>query len=103
MAVANLALRAMTDTRVNTTTALHAIGVMSHYADDSGTIHPTDDGQLVTDPEYLAQRLGVTKAAVYRAYSLLDELGYIAWRKATRGAERVSGITGQVRLIVSAQ
>lgn len=103
MAVANVALRAMIDPRITSATALHAIGVMSHHADETGAIHPADDGQIVTDPDYLSRRLGVTKAAIFRVYNLLVELGYIDWRKAARGAERTAGITGQVRLIVSAQ
>lgn len=102
MSVINVILRAVVDTRITATTAIQTLGTIAKYADEHGIVHPTLDGQQVTDPEYLSKTLGVTKAAVYRAYSLLDQLGYISWRKATRGAERVSGVSGQVRIIVSA-
>jgi len=100
MPIAIVAVRAMTDTRITSLTALQAFGIMSCHSDEWGTIHPMPDGKMVTDPEYLSRVIGVTKAAIYRAYAQLNTLGYIDWRKAAMGAERKNGKIGQVRIIV---
>jgi hypothetical protein len=100
MSIINVVLRALGDTRVHTATAYQALGVIARHADENGIIHPTPEGRLPSDPEYVSEMLGVTKAAVWRAYGLLDETGYISWHKAARGAERTAGVTGRVRILV---
>jgi hypothetical protein len=103
MPIANVVMRAVADPRIKAITAYHTLGVIANHADETGTIHPSDDGEIVTDPEYISRTLGVTKAAVFRAYGLLHDLGYVEWQKAAFGAERRTGVTGRIRILVSAQ
>jgi len=103
MPVANVIMRALTDERINSAIPLKALGLWGWHADDTGTIHPTDDGQQVTDPTYVARHLGISRGAAFKAFSTLHDLGYIEWQKAAFGAERRTGVTGRVRILVSAQ
>jgi len=104
MSVATTIMRALTDNRfgLKSSAPLKVLGLWGWHADDLGAIHPDDDGQQVTDPKYISARLGISRAAVFTAFNVLSELGYIEWDRAERGSERVvTRVTGRVRIIVS--
>jgi|tagenome__1003787_1003787.scaffolds.fasta_scaffold20958393_1 hypothetical protein len=104
MAIVSVVMSALTDDRisVNTSIPLKLLGIWSQHADETGVIHPANDGQQVTDPNFIAKRLGISRSAVFRAYGFLENLGYIQWDRAETGTERVIGrVTGRVRIVVS--
>jgi len=102
MPIADVLMRALTDRRINSVAAIKILGVWGFHADEIGGIHPDEDGQQVTDPHVIAKKLGISRAGAFAAFGVLSELGYIEWDRAVRGAERTAGITGRVRIIVSA-
>lgn len=102
MPVAYVIMRALADPRITSTIALKSLGIWGSHADERGVIHPTDDGQQVTDPSYIANALGVSRGAAFKAFGVLDDLGYIEWDRAS-GNERKTGITGRIRILTSAQ
>lgn len=89
------------DTRITSATMFHVLGFVGFHGDDNGDIGLSKDGRPASDPEVIAEALGVTKSAVFKAFRRLEEYGYLAWDRA-RGNERATGVTGRVRLIVSA-
>jgi hypothetical protein len=97
--IINVVLTALSDTRLSTLSSVRALAVMAEYADEHGNIQPFPSGEMVTDPDIMSAKIGVTKNAIFNAYNALQDHGYIAWNKA-RGNERSRGITGRVRILV---
>src|SRR4051794_9344341 len=52
MPVVAVLMRALSDPRITSVIALKTLGVLSQHADEDGIVHPADDGQWVTDPNY---------------------------------------------------
>ena len=75
--------------------------ILAEHADETGAILPTEKGDLVSNPDVLSDKLGVTKNVIFASYRTLHSLGYIEWQKAARGFERKSGVTGRVRILTS--
>ena len=99
--VQNRLFEALRDTRITTGTAYHTLTLLCLHSDEAGNIGKNDAGQIASDPEFISTSLGVTKGAIFRAFSRLEECGYLVWDRA-QGNERAIGVTGRVRLIVSA-
>ena len=100
MPILNVVLTALSDSRINTLSAVRALAIMAEHADEHGNIQPDANGKVITDPDTLAAKIGISKNAVFHAYNALQENGYISWQKAARGMERKRGITGRVRILV---
>jgi hypothetical protein len=92
---------ALRDTRITTGTAYHILMLLGLHADEAGNIGTTETGRLASEPEVIAAALGVSKDSVYKAFRRLEACGYLAWDRA-RGNERAEGVTGRVRILVSA-
>lgn len=101
MPVQNRLLDALRDTRITSATAYHTLMILGIHADEAGNIGTTADGQIASDPEFISASLGVTKSAIFKSFRRLEDCGYLVWDRA-RGNERATGVTGRVRLLVSA-
>jgi hypothetical protein len=100
MPIRDRLITALLDTQITSATAYHTIAYLGLHADETGAIVPDDNGQLASDPNVIAEALGVSRAAVFKSFIKLEAAGYIMWDRARRGDERAKGITGRVRLVL---
>jgi hypothetical protein len=99
MQIRNQLVSSLFDTRITSANDYHILAYMSPHADAVGNIVPDESGKLASDPDVITQDLGISKAAVFRAFGRLESLGYIEWERA-RGNERAQGVTGRVRIVI---
>ena len=79
--------------------SLKALAAIGEQSDEHGKIAPFPNGEMITDPDVLASRIGVTKASIFNAYGNLARCGYIDWKKA-QGSKQAQGMTGRIRILV---
>lgn len=101
MPIQDRLIDALRDTRITSATAYHTLMVLSLHADEAGNIGENANGEIASDPDFIATNLGVTKSAIFKSFRRLEEFGYLSWDRA-RGNERATGVTGRVRILLSA-
>jgi DNA-binding MarR family transcriptional regulator len=99
MQIAQQLVSSLFDTRITSAIDYHVLAYMSPYADTSGNIVPDASGRLASDPNVIAEDLGISKPSVFRAFGRLETNGYIQWDRAV-GNERALGLTGRVRIVL---
>lgn len=98
--IRNVILNAIADPRVTNLTQIRTLFVIGGDSDEHGKPKPDANGNLITDPDILSVKLGITKAAVFRTFGSLQKLGYIDWQQTPKGIARKRGEKGRVRILV---
>jgi DNA-binding transcriptional regulator YhcF (GntR family) len=88
--IAKLALKASLDTSL-TQAAIHIFGYFCLNATATGYIIAS------TNPQDVADAVGINRATVFRAYAILEKAKYITWVRAN-GFEKAQGITGRIQI-----
>jgi hypothetical protein len=88
--IAKLALKASLDTSL-TQAAIHVFAYFCLNATLTGYIATS------TNPQDVANAVGINRATVFRAYAILEKAKYITWDRAS-GFEKAQGITGRIQI-----
>jgi DNA-binding MarR family transcriptional regulator len=95
--LSNLVVRIASDPSITSLSQVQVAAWLARHASADYTV-PAD----AAAPKIIAEKLGYNPSLIYKALAGLSDRGYIEWRRAS-GAERHSGKSGSIRLLIPSQ
>jgi hypothetical protein len=99
MTLVGILLQLAGDARITRASTIHTAVLLGRYAAEHGCITASGQGWFHADTQKIGATLGYAPSSVASAFTDLDSLGYIEYRRPT-GNERRHGIRGKVRFII---
>lgn len=71
----------------------------ARHADDDGVVGTDEAGRPLADARVVAAALGLGQSTVFKAFSALENSGYLAWDRSAI-SERTKGAIGSLRIVL---
>lgn len=95
------AIRVMLDTSLSSAQK-SVFALLLLHSDQAGNVGSDEAGRLLADGRNVAAHLGIGESTAHKAFTGLERAGYLEWRRTPNPDRFGMGLTGKIRINLTA-